>query len=123
MALNIFKGTISHIGEVTRGTGSTGKEWARMNILIDIAGYQGSIYKIQFQVGTDKVEEVLKYKVGDKVEIASSIYAREWNGKWYNNIDLVSIKPQEQTRPATPTSEQIEDMPEGTEGEDGGMPF
>lgn len=123
MALNYFKGSVANIGEVTRGTGSTGKEWARMNLLIEVAGYQGSTYKIQFNVGTDRIEDVLKFKVGDKVDIACSIYAREWNGKWYNNLDLVNIKPQEaQTSGSAPapTTEQVEDMPEG---EDEGMPF
>ena len=23
------------------------------------------------------------------------MYAREWNGKWYNNVELVKIKPQD----------------------------
>ena len=106
MALFYTKGTISHMSEVTTGTSKNGREWARMSIMLDIQGFEGSITKIIFQVGTDRVDNVLEYKVGDKVEIGWSIYAREWNGKWYNNVDLVNIKSQEQqteqisTRPA-----------------------
>lgn len=92
MALYYTKGTISHMSEVTTGTSKNGREWARMNIMLDVPGFQGSITKVIFQVGTDRVDNVLEFKVGDKVEIGWSIYAREWNDKWYNNIDLVNIK-------------------------------
>lgn len=104
MALNYTKGTISHMSEVTSGVSTSGRAWSRMNIMIDIPGYQGSITKLSFQVGTDRIDDVTKFKLGDKVEIGWSIYAREYNGKWYNNVDLVSIKSQDQTQTAQTVS-------------------
>ena len=95
MALYYSKGTISHMSEITSGTSTSGRDWARMTIMIDIPGYQGSISKISFQVGTDRISDVQEFKVGDKVEIGWAIYAREYNGRWYNNVDLVNIKSQE----------------------------
>ena len=94
MALYYSKGTISHMSEITSGTSTSGRDWARMTIMIDIPGYQGSISKISFQVGTDRISDVQEFKVGDKVEIGWSIYAREYKGRWYNNVDLVNIKSQ-----------------------------
>ena len=94
MALYYSKGTISHMSEITSGTSTSGRDWARMTIMIDIPGYQGSISKLAFQVGTDRISDVQEFKVGDKVEIGWSIYAREYNGRWYNNVDLVNIKSQ-----------------------------
>lgn len=122
MALYYTKGTISHMSEVTTGTSKNGREWARMNIMLEIPGFQGSITKVIFQVGTDRVDNVLEYKVGDKVEIGWSIYAREWNGKWYNNVDLVNIKSadaqksiplpaKEETAPAAELEPQEGDLP------------
>lgn len=122
MALYYTKGTISHMSEVTTGTSKNGREWARMNIMLDVPGFQGSITKVIFQVGTDRVDNVLEYKVGDKVEIGWSIYAREWNGKWYNNVDLVNIKSadaqisiplpaKEETAPAAELEPQEGDLP------------
>lgn len=95
MALFYSKGTISHMSEVTSGTSTSGRDWARMNILIEVPGFQGSITKLSFQVGTDRINDVQAFSVGDKVEIGWSIYAREYNGRWYNNVDLVNIKSQE----------------------------
>ena len=92
MALNYTKGTISHMSEVTSGTSKNGYDWARQTILIDIPGYQGSITKLSLQASNEMVNELNNYNVGDKVEVGWAIYAREWNGKWYNNVDLVNIK-------------------------------
>ena len=82
------------MSEITSGTSTSGRDWARMTIMIDILGYKGSISKLSFQVGTDRISDVQEFKVGDKVEIGWSIYAREYNGRWYNNVDLVNIKSQ-----------------------------
>ena len=94
MALYYSKGTISYMSEITSGTSTSGRDWARMTIMIDILGYKGSISKLSFQVGTDRISDVQEFKVGDKVEIGWSIYAREYKGRWYNNVDLVNIKSQ-----------------------------
>ena len=87
------------MSEVQSGTSQNGFQWQRMTIILDIPGFQGSIIKQAFQVTGDDVNDVLLYNIGDKVEVSWSLYARNWNGKWYNNVDLVKIKHQEQSQP------------------------
>ena len=114
MALYYSKGTISHMSEITSGTSTSGRDWARMTIMIDIPGYHGAISKLSFQVGTDRISDVQEFKVGDKVEIGWSIYAREYNGRWYNNVDLVNIKSQgvQSDAPApTPAPRSLNNIP------------
>ena len=127
MALYYSKGTISHMSEITSGTSTSGREWARMTIMIDIPGYQGSISKLSFQVGTDRISDVQEFKVGDKVEIGWSIYAREYNGRWYNNVDLVNIKSQEVQAAApapTPAPSSLNNIPaEELEPHEEDLPF
>lgn len=123
MALYYSKGTISEMTEVQSGTSKNGYDWQRMSIVLDIPGFQGSVTKQCFQVTGDDVNDVLLYNIGDKVEVAWSLYAREWNGKWYNNVELVKISHQEQKQdapakaaPATSKTQQIQfdqDNPEG----------
>lgn len=96
MALFYQKGTISDFSEVQSGVSQSGKEWQRMTLILDTPGFQGAVYKMVFQVSGDHVKDVLLFNRGDKVEIGFTIYAREWNGKWYNNVDLVKISYQEQ---------------------------
>lgn len=103
MALFYQKGTISDMSEVQSGTSQSGKEWQRMNLILDTPGFQGSVYKMVFQVSGDHVKEVSLFNRGDKVEVGFSIYAREWNGKWYNNVNLVKITSQE-TRQDAPAA-------------------
>lgn len=101
MALYISKGRISDMSEVVSGVSQNGNQWQRMTIVLEIPGFQGSVFKQAFQVNGDSVNNVLLFSIGDKVEISWSMYAREWNGKWYNNVDLVKIKYQEDAQPAT----------------------
>lgn len=122
MALYYTKGTISHMSEVTTGTSKNGREWARMSIMLDVPGFQGSITKVIFQVGTDRIDNVLEYKVGDKVEIGWSIYAREWNDKWYNNVELVNIKSADAQR-SIPLPAEEPAQAEDLEPQEGDLPF
>lgn len=91
MALFYQKGTISDMSEVQSGTSQSGREWQRMELILETPGFQGSVYKMVFRVSGDKVKDVSLYNRGDKVQVGFTIYAREWNGKFYNNIDLVTI--------------------------------
>ena len=108
MALYQSKGTISEMSEVQSGTSQNGYQWQRMTIILDIPGFQGSIIKQAFQVTGDDVNEVLLYNIGDRVELSWSLSARNWNGKWYNNVDLVKIKSQEETKQDAPAPQQAQ---------------
>lgn len=99
MALYNSKGRISDMTEVVSGVSQNGNQWQRMTIVLEIPGFQGSVFKQAFQVSGDSVNDVLLYSIGDKVEVSWSLYAREWNGKWYNNVDLVKIKYQDGEQP------------------------
>lgn len=90
-----------------------------MTIILDIPGFQGSIIKQAFQVTGDNVNDVLLYNIGDRVEVSWSLNARNWNGRWYNNVDLVKIKSldeqKQEERPApapAPRQPAIFDQPQ-----------
>ena len=88
------------MSEVQSGTSKNGYEWQRMTLTLEIPGFQGSVTKQVFQVSGDDVNDVLLYSIGDKVEVSWSMYAREWNGTWYNNVDRVK-KAREHLKAAT----------------------
>ena len=96
------------MSEVQSGTTQSGREWQRMSLILEIPGFQGSIYKMVFQVSGDHVKEVSLYNRGDKVQVGFSIYAREWNGKWYNNVDLVTITDESGAKPAPAAPQQAQ---------------
>lgn len=131
MVLNYSKGTISYMSEVRSGKSKNGYDWAKQSILLDILGYHGSITKLSLQASNEMVEELNNYKVGDKVEVGWSIYAREWEGRWYNNVDIIEIGSQEHhecqgtqkaARPA-PASQEPLISSESLEPQKGNLPF
>ena len=126
MALYTTRGRISEMSEVQTGTSKNGYAWQRMTLLLDVPGYQGSVTKQCFQVSGDDVNEVSLFNVGDKVEIQWSMYAREWNGRWYNNVELVKIALQDgektgQAKTAKVSESQEEDLIPENHQED--LPF
>ena len=108
MALYQSRGRISDMSEVQSGTSKNGYQWQRMTIVLEIPGFQGSVTKQCFQVSGDDVSDVLLYNIGDRVEISWSMYAREWNGRWYNNVDLVKINSLEEKPAPAPAPKQQE---------------
>lgn len=104
------------MSEVQSGISRSGYEWQRMTLVLDIPGYQGAVIKQAFSVTGDDVKEVLLLSIGDLVEVSFAIYAREWNGKWYNNVELVKInsleqKPEDKPAPA-PKQQESFDKPQ-----------
>lgn len=124
MALYYSKGRISDMSAVQSGTSKNGYQWQRMTIILEITGFQGAVYRQVFQVSGDSVQDVLHYKIGDKVDIAWSMYAREWKGKWFNNVELVKIKDMEDGKPvpaSQPKAVDQEPVLDGTPVDD--LPF
>ena len=108
-------GTISVLGEVQSGMSQTGNPWYRQTIVVDVAGYNGSYRKVALQASGNVVGDLDGAAIGDKVEISYQVTAREWNGKWYNNVDLFKVEfldiPQQPVAPAYPQYPQ-QQMPQ-----------
>lgn len=95
MAIIKEKGTIAFMSEVQSGMSQNGNPWYRQTIVVDIAGYNGSYRKLALQASGNIVGDLEDFMVGDKVEVSYQVAAREYNGKWYNNVDLYRIDPEE----------------------------
>lgn len=102
MALNYVKGIISHMGEIESGTTQNGNSWSRQVIVLDIASFGNTYSKIALTVQNQRVNELQEYEVGDRVEVGYAVTAREWNGKWFNNVDLINIKMLDESSSAAP---------------------
>ena len=85
------RGTISFMSEVQSGMSQSGNPWYRQTIVVDVAGYNGSFRKVALQASGNVVGDLEQMQIGDKVEISYQVTAREYNGKWYNNVDLYKI--------------------------------
>tara|TARA_R110002110_G_scaffold50322_1_gene149034 strand:- start:618 stop:986 length:369 start_codon:yes stop_codon:yes gene_type:complete len=71
--------------DLESGTSKSGKEWSKQSIVIDTGGEFNN--KIAVSAFGDKLIQMNKLEVGMKVSILCNVYSREYNGKFYHNID------------------------------------
>ena len=108
-----IKGRITKILEVESGTSKAGKDWKKQNFVIDTGDQFNP--EVCFQMfGEEKCENLTKYnKVGDEVEVSFNVSSREFNGKYYHNLDAwkvmkATVDEGYKNQP-NPTSEPAED--------------
>lgn len=103
MAIIKERGTITFMSDVQSGMSQNGNPWYRQTIVVDVAGFNGSYRKVALQASGNLVQDLEGAMIGDKVDISYQVTAREWNGKWYNNVDLYKV---EFLEPAMPQMQQ-----------------
>ena len=133
MALEI-EGTLSQKLAVASGTSARGP-WAKQEFILEFPDGNFTAKACFTAWGQDKVQELDKYRVGDKVKVSFNLKSREYNGRWYNDLQIWKIAPAAQPAPQdpaapvaaqpawpdTPPAPTIEDMPGDTGAED--LPF
>lgn len=113
MAIIKENGTISWKSDVQSGMSQNGNPWYRQTVVMEVAGYNGSFRKVALQASGNVVGDLEKVQIGDKVEFSYQVTAREYNGKWYNNVDLYKVLPMEPVQPvATPAYPQNPQYPQ-----------
>ena len=86
------KGKITKVLAVESGTSKAGKEWKKQGFVIDTgAQYNPEVCFSLF--GDDKIAMLRNFGEGQDVEVAFNISSREFNGKYYHNIDAWKINP------------------------------
>jgi len=93
--------------DLETGTSKAGKEWQKQSIVIDTGGEFNNI--IAVSAFGDKVQKMNMLEVGMTVSILCNVYSREYNGKYYHNIDGYHFTNQSNNTEFV-TSEE-EDMP------------
>ena len=91
MAMEL-EGRIVRKLNVQSGTSARGA-WAKQEFIIE---YQEGNYPSQVCMnvwGEDKVKDLDKYQVGDKVKVSFNLSSREFNGRWYTDVRAWRIEP------------------------------
>ena len=80
------KGTVKLIAPAETGTSKAGKEWKKQIIVVDTGADYNPDIAIQ-AFGDDKIKDLNKLSVGDDVLIKCNVSSREYNGRYFHNID------------------------------------
>ena len=134
MALEL-EGTIRQKLGVQSGTSARGA-WAKQEFILEFPDGNYTSQACFTAWGQDKVQELDKYQAGDRVKVSFNLKSREYNGRWYNDLQIWRIAPagseapQQSVAPAavpqapayqTPPAPSIDDMPADNPGDD--LPF
>ena len=135
MALEI-EGTLVQKLPVQSGSSARGP-WTKQEFILEYPDGNFTAKACFLAWGQDKVQDLGKYQVGDKVKVSFNLKSREYNGRWYNDLQIWKIAPagaQQAAQPAAPAqpapqapawtqapAPTLEDMPADTGEED--LPF
>ena len=138
MALEI-EGTLFQKLPVQSGNSARGP-WAKQEFILEYPDGNFTAKACFTAWGQEKVQDLGKYQVGDKVKVSFNLKSREYNGRWYNDLQIWKIAPagaQPTAQPAAPAqpapqapawtqapapAPTLEDMPADSEGEED-LPF
>ena len=87
-----LEGRIVRKLNVQTGTSARGA-WAKQEFILE---YQEGNFPSQVCMnvwGDDKVKELDKYQVGDKVKVSFNLSSREYNGRWYTDVRAWRMEP------------------------------
>ena len=111
MATITEQGTLALKGEIKCGQSSRGTGWANQTIVVDVVGYNGTYRKIALKASTAEVQALESIPVGTKVAVTYQVTAREYQGNYYNNVDLYRIEVLEHQQPVQSMSQPVYQQP------------
>ena len=138
MALEI-EGTLAQKLPVQSGNTARGS-WTKQEFILEFPDGNFTAKACFTAWGQEKVQDLGKYQVGDKVKVSFNLKSREYNGRWYNDLQIWKIAPAgaQPAAPAQPAPQArpvaqapaypqapaptLEDMPADSEGAED-LPF
>jgi len=107
----IITGELVKVLNLKSGVSKAGKEWKTRDFLIEYN--QDTQYPRQatFTLFGDKSNILDEYKVGDVIEVHYNIDAREYNGRYFNNVTAWQVSHQSnENSSAAPVSNDNADL-------------
>ena len=91
MALEL-EGTLRQKLGVQQGMSARG-QWAKQEFVLEFPDGNFTSQACFTAFGQDKVAELDKYQVGDRIKVSFNLRSREYNGRWYNDLQIWRIAP------------------------------
>jgi hypothetical protein len=91
MSLTV-KGNIIKVMNLESGVSKAGNEWKKQEFILEFQEQQFA-RKICFSLFNDKTALLKNLQPGQEVEVAFNLESREFNGKWYTNVNAWKIDP------------------------------
>ena len=79
-------GKLVKILDLEEGTSKAGKSWQKQSVVIDTGGEFNNLTAVS-AFGDKQVDKLNRLELGMDVTILCNVYSREYQGKYYHNID------------------------------------
>lgn len=83
---------VNTVLEVNYGKSDNGVEWERQTVVFDTTGEDRRQMAIDF-MGERRTQTTKRLKVGQLCEVVFVISSREYNGRWYTNLEGLLCRP------------------------------
>jgi len=122
MGLDI-KGRLIQVLPLQTGISKSGSNWSKQEFVIETE--EQFPKKVCFTLFGDKVSLLNGLSTDDQVDVSFNLESREFNGKWYSNINawklnLVESKENQGNQPST---YHVEDIPPPLEPQEPDQPY
>jgi len=102
------KGKIVKVLAIESGESKAGKEWKKQGFVIDTGAQYNP--KVCFNLfGDDKIDMLKNFGEGEEVDVYFNISSREFNGKYYHNIDAWKIEGLKVENSTIENTEKVDD--------------
>ena len=117
------KGRVLDILPLQTGSSPRG-EWKKMDFILEVPDDQFP-KKICFTLFNDKTEMIKPADKNREVEVSFSLEGREYNGKWYHNVNAFKIDRLEKSssEDSVPPPYIADDYIPVKDDDNGGLPF
>jgi hypothetical protein len=104
-------GKIQQILKPESGVSRAGKEWQKQEFVVETNDQFPR--KVCFTLFNDKSSLLNGFSVGDEVDVSFNLESREFNGKWYHNINAWKLDKKQggESLPEPPPEFRPEDIP------------
>ena len=92
MASLELEGTLRQKLAAQSGASARGP-WVKQEFILEYPDGNFTAQAFFTAFGQDKVQELGKYQVGDRVKVSFNIKSREFNGRWYTDLQIWRIAP------------------------------
>ena len=103
-------GNITKILPIQKGTSKAGKEWQKLNFLVQTDEEYNNLYYFEI-FGEDKINNFTKWnKVTSRVTIGFNVKTNEFNGKYYTSLVAWNIFNEFKDAPSEAEKERKEEV-------------
>ena len=84
-------GTIEKLMPISKGISAAGREWVKQDIVMSMANGQFVKHLAATVMGQERIDN-FKLRVGDNIVAYLDVDAKEYNGRWYNSINIWKVE-------------------------------